>query len=294
MKKCFFFLAVIFNTSAFSLQVIRSSNSIQLAPGQSTIISLEIIKEKAEGVGKLLEEIPLGFSVQELNSGGGHFVREKGKLKIVWLTMPMGSQFKVSYKLINDAKVSGDYFVKGRFTFIENDIKKDKTISLLTVVIGTNGSVVAVAEKKSEKKVENRPVKKDVLPFATPEKKKVIEVKKSDEDVAVTQEKKKVIEVKKNDEVVPDVKLNSNPTNNPIDKPEVKSNGVIFKVQLGVYSSQKENSVFGDLPDIHFEKVNKLFKYFSGHFASEAEANAIVLKANKVGFKGAFLVKVKN
>lgn len=67
----------------------------------------------------------------------------------------------------------------------------------------------------------------------------------------------------------------------------------VYKVQLGVFSAEKELSVFKDLPEVHFTIVNGFYKYFSGKFNSEEEARKIIPQAKAKGFKGAFLVRVK-
>lgn len=71
------------------------------------------------------------------------------------------------------------------------------------------------------------------------------------------------------------------------------SQSAIYKVQLGVFSSKKELSLFKGLPDIHFTKINGFHKYFSGKFGSEKEAKKVLVEAKSKGFPGAFLVRVK-
>lgn len=68
---------------------------------------------------------------------------------------------------------------------------------------------------------------------------------------------------------------------------------MIYKVQLGAFSKEKALKTFGDLPDVHFEKVSGLFKYYSGNFTDEQVARALVQKAKENGFPGAFLVTFK-
>jgi hypothetical protein len=67
----------------------------------------------------------------------------------------------------------------------------------------------------------------------------------------------------------------------------------VYKVQLGVFSSEKSINVFKGLPEIHFKKVNGFYKYFSGKFDTEAEAKKVIPQAKSKGFPGAFLVRVK-
>lgn len=68
---------------------------------------------------------------------------------------------------------------------------------------------------------------------------------------------------------------------------------VVYKVQLGVFSEKKDIKVFKGLPDIHYTKVRGFYKYFTGKFNTEKEANDLIPQAISKGFREAFLVVVK-
>lgn len=72
------------------------------------------------------------------------------------------------------------------------------------------------------------------------------------------------------------------------------SDEIIYKIQLGAFSKEKAINSFGDLPNIHFEKINNLYKYYSGSFTDEKSAKELLEKAQSIGYPGAFLVKFKN
>lgn len=265
MRKLFTYFLLFISVSAYSVQVIRLTPSIDLAPGQSTIISIEIQKEKAEGIASLVDEIPSGFTVQEVNNGGAHFIMEKNQFKLVWMTLPAGQKFTISYKLINQSKVGGDYFIKGKFTYIENDIKKEKIIQTAVIKVGGSGASTILTHQSThneEKKQGEEPKKKthNAQPASPP--KKAPEVQQSEKPIA---------------------------TNPPQVNPSTKG----YKVQLGVFSKEKDLSIFQNIPNVHYEKVNGLYKYLSGPFSTESEAKNAIEKAVSAGFKGAFLVILK-
>jgi hypothetical protein len=87
-----------------------------------------------------------------------------------------------------------------------------------------------------------------------------------------------------------------------VDNKEIKSyttnidfeDEIIYKIQLGAFSKEKPSSSFGDLPNVHFEKVNNLFKYYSGNFTDEKAARELMEKAKNSGYPGAFMVRFKN
>ena len=69
---------------------------------------------------------------------------------------------------------------------------------------------------------------------------------------------------------------------------------IIYKIQLGAFSKEKPSSSFGDLPNVHFEKANNLFKYYSGNFTDEKAAKELMERAKNSGYPGAFIVRFKN
>lgn len=68
---------------------------------------------------------------------------------------------------------------------------------------------------------------------------------------------------------------------------------MVQKVQLGVFSMKKSKDVFKGLPDVHFKKVNGVYKYYSGKFTHEIDARENLISAKSKGFSGAFVVEVE-
>ena len=61
-----------------------------------------------------------------------------------------------------------------------------------------------------------------------------------------------------------------------------------------MFSTEKSMNTFGSLQTVHFDKVGKFYKYYSGKFSSEADARANIKNAQEQGFTGAFLVRFKD
>ena len=71
---------------------------------------------------------------------------------------------------------------------------------------------------------------------------------------------------------------------------ESASTATVYKVQLGVFGSKKDASVFKSLKDITNEEVNGKYKYYSGSFSTKEEAEKCAAEAKKLGFSGAYVV----
>ncbi len=63
-----------------------------------------------------------------------------------------------------------------------------------------------------------------------------------------------------------------------------------YKVQLGVFATKKDPAVFKTLSGISNEEVAGKHKYYSGTFATKAEAEKRTEEAKKLGFSGAYVV----
>lgn len=287
MKKVLALVAFLgLNSIVFGISVTRSIFPKEFKPGQEAIVKVSIKKEGEEGFAKLMENIPKGFVAKELNSATGNFITESGKLKIIWLVMPEGTEFTAEYKLIYEGEGTGDFSITGNFYYVNDGKRLEQNVAKTTF------KIVEDKEKKDVKPL----VQIDPADMAKPSDVKgdVVTAKVDtvkEEVVETTAEVAEKVEastdlVKKDVvEVVEEV------TETVGDK--MKSE-VVFKVQLGVFSTEKEMSVFGDLPEVHFEKTVKFYKYYSGKYTSESEARQNVRKAKSSGFPGAFLASFKD
>ena len=64
-----------------------------------------------------------------------------------------------------------------------------------------------------------------------------------------------------------------------------------YKVQLGVFASKKDPAVFKTLTDISNEEVAGKYKYYSGSFATKAEAEKSLKASAKVLFRVPRLIR---
>lgn len=72
--------------------------------------------------------------------------------------------------------------------------------------------------------------------------------------------------------------------------------GVLFKVQFKATDNicASTDKIFQQLPLVHFEYVNGLYKYLSGPFDTYSKAKTIQTKAKNLGYKDAFIAVYKN
>ena len=286
-KICAFLAFLIGLTSSVSaITVERKVFPDEIRQGQSVVVTITVKKEGEEGFAKLMENIPADFKAEEMNSATGNFICEDGKLRIIWLTMPDGESFRAEYKLVYQGSSSGSFDLGGKFYYVKEGKRTEYNL--------TSSSVRIVEKSKSNTN--------DEVVVVPPITTKAIEPKGNDDasiDTDPTSGKESSEEISNGDKENIDnseAKTDSKEiieTKVKTEKETIKSE-VVFKVQLGVFSSEKDLEVFGNLPDVHFIKVGNLYKYYSGKFSSEYEARSNNEKAKSNGFTGAFLVRFKD
>lgn len=77
---------------------------------------------------------------------------------------------------------------------------------------------------------------------------------------------------------------------NPIPINSPLPNGVVYRIQVGVYSATLEPSSFKGIVPVYSEKVGRLTKYFVGNFSNLSKAESSLAAAKSKGFKDAFIV----
>jgi hypothetical protein len=237
----------------------------------------------------LIETIPEGFKAEELNSATGNFIFENGKIRIIWLTMPEGDSYKAEYRLIHTGSNSGTVKLNGKFHYVKNDKRLEISLPAFKVVIKKVAAPKEVVRLERQPEIE---VPVEAVVDTTEKAASGVESDTAKVNIPKTvEEPKTVIEsvIEEPKTVVETLKVEVK-KEEPVDA----GSGLFFKVQLGAYSSEKPKSTFGNLPEIHFVKTGKIYKYYSGKFTNEADARVVIPEAKAQGFTGAFLVRFKD
>ncbi len=68
--------------------------------------------------------------------------------------------------------------------------------------------------------------------------------------------------------------------------------GLVYRIQLGVFSKPKEAEAFGDLFPVYEERLTEknVYKYYTGSFSSSESVTAALEKVRNNGFPDAFVV----
>jgi hypothetical protein len=102
-------------------------NIEETSPGNYKV-SIKIKKQGIEGFAKINEKIPTGFSASEIDSKGGVFSFKEQNAKILWMAIPKGDEFDISYNLISNTATNDEYLIKGSFSYLDKDVTSKYTI----------------------------------------------------------------------------------------------------------------------------------------------------------------------
>ena len=137
LKDVFFGCFLLLSISVFGIEVSRSIDKTSISKGGVVNITLTINKGVEDGIGKLVEDIPSGFEVSNIQGSGGKVIPNKdGKLKIVWLSLPVGNAFTVKYKLTHVKKSTGKFYLGGTFLYLKGDDKQEYSLHVSSLSVG--------------------------------------------------------------------------------------------------------------------------------------------------------------
>lgn len=127
-------------------------------------IEVNINKGDREGFAKWQQEIPNGFVASPLETQGATFSFKKQNVKLIWMALPEEESFTISYEIIPEPTVEGAFSFEGKFSYIEENERKDITSVSEEIKIGSGDMLANNAEEdEKEEIIEETINKEDVI-----------------------------------------------------------------------------------------------------------------------------------
>jgi cell division septation protein DedD len=104
--------------------------------GKNFDIEVTINKAQVVGFAKLQLEIPPAFVATENDSKGGSFSASGRIVKVIWTSVPADAELHVKITVSVPASSTGNLPIKGKFSYIENNVKQEAEFPELTVNLG--------------------------------------------------------------------------------------------------------------------------------------------------------------
>lgn len=131
--------------SSTDLSCTRTFDASQIVSGGTFVVKLNIKKSNVSGVGKIIENVPEGFTAQEVEANGAIFSQKGSQVKFLWMTLPAEDDFTVSYKVAVDPTLSGNKVIDGKISYLDGSDTKQYLIDGTSISINkTSGETLAV------------------------------------------------------------------------------------------------------------------------------------------------------
>jgi cell division septation protein DedD len=126
--------------------------------GKSFVIEVTVNKAQVSGFAKLQLEIPAGFVASEAESKGGSFSSSGRIVKIIWTSVPSETELLVKINVSVPTSASGNLPIKGKFSYIENNVKQETEFPELTVKLSGAAPTDVASQPAAEPVATTEPV----------------------------------------------------------------------------------------------------------------------------------------
>ena len=139
IKKLFYFLvpglllpALIFAQASISVKVDVPG---KVEAGKEFNVNVVIQKGTLEEFSRFQQELPAGLTPSAVNSGTADFSFDKQRLRFIWLKLPAQEEITITYKVMVNERLKGEFTMPGEFSYVENDERKSVEIKTGPVII---------------------------------------------------------------------------------------------------------------------------------------------------------------
>jgi hypothetical protein len=111
-------------------------------------VEVKINKPSIRGFAKYQDLLPQGYTAKQGKVNGSSFSVSDGKIKFVWVSLPLEDELVISYTLEKNESASPEVKIEGEFSYLEND--QTKKIKAKTDTYTFSSSVVASKPNNTE------------------------------------------------------------------------------------------------------------------------------------------------
>lgn len=144
MKIVSLFIGYLCFIGAFFSDDVRVESNLpgELISGHRHLIEVEVAKGSIQGFSKLELSVPSGFSVMPSDIHGASFTFSGGRARFIWMEMPPGETFTVSYYIESEPNKEGIYEISGVFSYVNDNVRRDLKIPSKQIKLVPKQSVV--------------------------------------------------------------------------------------------------------------------------------------------------------
>jgi len=134
------FVLFILNT-IFSDIAINMSAPGQVEAGNEILVEISLDKSDFDSFARFQQEIPAGLKPIPINTANADFSFKDQKVKFIWLKLPNEQKINISYKLVVDQRLKGNFNLNGTFSYIANNERKSVSVSPQNITITPSSAI---------------------------------------------------------------------------------------------------------------------------------------------------------
>ncbi len=124
------FIDMIFNGVTIDLNTPTEVNA-----GEEFIVSVTVDKSSLNSFARFQQNLPAGLKASAIDPSGGDFSFQDNRIRLIWLRMPDEPSLTITYKISVDPRLTGDFTMGGRFSYIEDNQRKNIEVSPINITI---------------------------------------------------------------------------------------------------------------------------------------------------------------
>jgi hypothetical protein len=98
-------------------------------------IGLKINRGNIEGIARIQQEWPLGFSVNEVENAGAIFSMSKSQLQFLWITLPKSQELNLRFEVTANKEYAGNIEIPMVFIYLKDDVRKEIVLPSMKMII---------------------------------------------------------------------------------------------------------------------------------------------------------------
>ncbi|GEM_PF-2121756 len=118
---------------------IKAKMPVSVNAGDKFTIEFIVNKRDLQHFAELKQSLPKGFKAVEKQSGSAQFSFKDQIVKFTWVRLPRDHQFIISYDVIVDKNVNGNYTLPAQFTYIYNNLRGNAQLENDNILVLTKG-----------------------------------------------------------------------------------------------------------------------------------------------------------
>ncbi len=100
----------------------------QVVAGTEFVVKITVNKDDLESFSRFEQVIPAGLTATSDVSSNADFSFKDQRVRLIWLRLPRQQEFTFSYKVKVDERLKGNFTLKGKFSYIDDNERKSVSV----------------------------------------------------------------------------------------------------------------------------------------------------------------------